>query len=97
MARQVKKIAVETGISGEKVLLRVRDAGPGFPAGSEARAVERFWRADPSRSRGGGGSGLGLAVVNAIVEAHRGQAMIGRNEFSGASVELRFALRTPAL
>jgi two-component system sensor histidine kinase AdeS len=92
-----KIIAVETGISGDVVLLRVRDAGPGFPAGAEVRAFEPFWRADPSRSRGAGGSGLGLAVVNAIVDAHRGQAMIGRNEPSGASVELRFALRTPAL
>ena len=50
----------------------MRDHGPGFPAGFEARAFERFARPDAGRS--GGGAGLGLAIVEAIARAHGGSA-----------------------
>jgi two-component system sensor histidine kinase BaeS len=33
---------------------------------------DRFWRADPSRTRDTGGSGLGLPIARQIVEAHHG-------------------------
>ena len=35
---------------------------------------ERFYRADPSRSRASGGVGLGLSIVAAVAEAHGGSA-----------------------
>ncbi len=34
---------------------------------------ERFYRADPSRSREAGGAGLGLAIVKQLIEAHGGR------------------------
>jgi len=53
-------------------VLTVADGGPGIPDDALARLVDRFSRADPSRSRRSGGSGLGLAIVEAIVTAHGG-------------------------
>ncbi|MGA9858745.1 MAG: HAMP domain-containing sensor histidine kinase, partial [Solirubrobacteraceae bacterium] len=59
------------GGNGE-VEIGVRDHGPGLPPGAGERLFERFWRAEPGRSRGPGGAGLGLAIVQAIAEAHGG-------------------------
>jgi len=81
---------VETCVVDGWAVLRVRDTGPGFPSGSEAQVFRAFWRADGSRSRKSGGSGLGLAVVQAIAEAHGGVALARNDAHSGgAMVEVR--------
>ncbi len=43
-----------------------------FEAEHLEHLFERFYRADPSRTRGSGGSGLGLSIVASIVDAHGG-------------------------
>ncbi len=53
--------------------LAVQDSGEGIPPEHLPHVFERFYRADPARSRTTGGAGLGLAIVRAIVEAHGGQ------------------------
>ncbi len=50
------------------------DEGPGFPPELAAHAFERFARGD--RARTGEGVGLGLAIVQAIAEAHGGRAAV---------------------
>jgi two-component system OmpR family sensor kinase len=59
---------------GHDAVLEVEDEGPGIPAEDAGRVFERFFRADPSRSRESGGSGLGLSIVAALAEAHGGSA-----------------------
>ena len=61
---------------GADAVIEVRDEGPGMAEADAARAFERFYRADASRSRHHGGSGLGLAIVDATVRAHGGTAAI---------------------
>ncbi|WP_299051366.1 HAMP domain-containing sensor histidine kinase [uncultured Nocardioides sp.] len=58
-----------------RVVLAVHDDGPGFDPDAAAHAFERFARGDPARVRAGG-VGLGLALVEAIVEAHGGAARL---------------------
>ena len=60
-----------TAGDGEAVLT-VADDGPGGTPEQAARAFERFYRVDDSRSRASGGTGLGLAIVRSVVEAHGG-------------------------
>jgi two-component system OmpR family sensor kinase len=79
--------------SGASALVEVADSGPGLHADEAARVFERFYRADPSRSRDRGGSGLGLAIVAAIAEAHGGRAVVESRVGEGA----RFVVTLPAL
>jgi two-component system OmpR family sensor kinase len=78
---------------GAAAVVEVADSGPGLDAEQAARVFERFYRADPSRSRDRGGSGLGLAIVAAIAEAHGGRASVESRVGSGA----RFVVSLPAL
>jgi two-component system, OmpR family, sensor kinase len=55
----------------------VHDDGPGFPPELVDHAFERFARGDASRTRGAdAGAGLGLALVQAIVQAHGGRVTL---------------------
>lgn len=80
------------GVSGAVAVLEVADHGPGMPAEAAARAFERFYRADPSRSRHRGGSGLGLSIVQSIVEAHGGRVELTSAVDAGTSVTIRLPL-----
>lgn len=55
-----------------KAVLQVRDSGVGIEAEHLPRIFDRFYRVDPARTRAGGHAGLGLAIVQALVEAHGG-------------------------
>ncbi len=82
-------LRITTRQEGEYALLEVVDHGPGLPDGGEELAFDRFWRGEASRNRHTGGSGLGLAVVRAIVEAHRGQASLTNHAGGGAVFVMR--------
>ena len=73
---------------GPRLVIEVRDAGPGFPAEFLPHAFERFARPDSGRARSDGGAGLGLAIVNAIALAHGGRPTARDLPDGGAVVAL---------
>jgi two-component system, OmpR family, sensor kinase len=78
------RIVVTVQMRAGMAMVAVADEGPGVPPDVMGRLFERFFRADPSRSRASGGSGLGLSIVAAIAEAHGGRVEVESPEGGGA-------------
>ncbi len=75
-ARKHTPAGTTVTVSARPGLLTVHDDGPGFPPDLVPAAFERFARADTSRARASGGAGLGLALVDAIAQAHGGSVSL---------------------
>jgi len=75
---------VEAREYGDAVRIEVRDDGPGIADKHRARVFERFYRADPSRSREAGGTGLGLSIVKHLVESMGGEVGVEPNAPRGS-------------
>jgi signal transduction histidine kinase len=75
------------GASGERVVVRVRDNGPGIPDTIRARAFQPDISTKGPRRRG-----LGLAICREIVERHGGSIEVERAEACGSS----FCVMLPA-
>ncbi|MFE3173333.1 sensor histidine kinase [Amycolatopsis sp. NPDC059090] len=71
-------------------IFEVTDTGTGISPEDLPRVFDRFWRADPSRSRISGGSGLGLAIVRKLTEAHGGEVTATSTPGEGTTFTLRF-------
>jgi two-component system sensor histidine kinase BaeS len=85
-------VVLELAVDDRWVVLFVRDDGPGLSREQAARVFERFYRADPSRSRDAGGSGLGLAITRSLVEAMGGSVAATS---AGAGRGTTFFIRLP--
>jgi PAS domain S-box-containing protein len=86
-------VSVWAGPAGEGVVVEVRDTGSGIGPEHLPRIFERFYRADPARSRDQGGTGLGLAIVKHLVEAHGGR--VDAESAPGKGTTVRIVLPPP--
>jgi len=84
--------AVDVRVVDGAAVLTVADEGPGLSEEEQARVFERFYRADPSRTRDAGGAGLGLAIVAAIAQAHGGRAEATTAPGGGAAFRITLPL-----
>lgn len=69
-------IQVSVASENGNAALRVEDKGMGIPPEALAHVFDRFYRAEPSRSKRIPGVGLGLALARWIVEKHRGRITV---------------------
>ncbi len=79
-------IQLSVGRISGSVEVSVSDSGTGIPEEDLMRVFEKFYRAEPARSRSSGGSGLGLAIAKGIVEAHGGSIQAENGQNGGAIV-----------
>jgi two-component system sensor histidine kinase ChvG len=86
-------ITVGTARSGDELVVRVEDEGPGVPEEAREAVFRRFQSIRPENEEFGKHSGLGLAIARTIVEGHQGTIAVESREdrLSGA----RFVVRLP--
>ncbi len=68
----------------QKILLGVRDTGPGIAPGDFKKLFEKFSRIESKAMQGVSGTGLGLAIAKEIVELHGGRIWIESEEGKGS-------------
>lgn len=73
----------------DTITMVVEDTGTGIPQQAIPHVFERFYRADPSRTRETGGTGIGLAIVKHLVERHDGDVWISSEPGAGTRVAFR--------
>jgi signal transduction histidine kinase len=75
------RVKVTASAEGARVVVRVRDDGPGIPAELTSRIFDPFFTTKPV----GKGTGLGLDIVRRLVDRNDGQIEVesepGRTEF----------------
>lgn len=69
------RVKISVTAEAGQAILRVQDNGIGIPPESLPHIFDRFYRAEPSRSKQIEGVGLGLALARWIVEKHRGRIL----------------------
>lgn len=90
-------VELELAATDDEAELQVRDTGIGIAPGDLEHVFDRFWRADPARSRTGErpGVGLGLAIAKWIVEAHGGTIGVQSRPGRGTTVRVTLPLSPP--
>ena len=83
------RVAIGTRRREGQVEISVSDQGIGIGEADLDRIFERFYRADPARSRETGGTGLGLAIVKHIATNHGGSVDVWSVEGSGSTFTVR--------
>jgi signal transduction histidine kinase len=90
------KVSIGLVDQGDTVALIVGDNGIGIPAADLPHIFDRFYRADPARSRTGErpGAGLGLAITKWIAEAHGGTITVQSRPGRGTAFTVTLPKRT---
>ncbi len=86
-------IGVTANAASDRLRVEVWDEGPGLPAGREQTLFEKFTRGEAESAIPG--VGLGLAICQAIIEAHDGQIRAANRAAGGASFTFTLPLETP--
>jgi PAS domain S-box-containing protein len=85
-------VQVEVEQRDDFVQFVVRDEGLGIAASDRERIFEKFYRADPSMSRGIGGTGLGLFLCRELVDRMGGRIWVESELGAGST----FTFELPA-
>jgi two-component system, OmpR family, phosphate regulon sensor histidine kinase PhoR len=87
---------VTSNDKGDVAMIAVTDNGSGIPRDALPRVFERFYRADPARSRAEGGTGLGLSIVKHLVERMNGEITADSELGKGTTIRFTMPLASPS-
>jgi heavy metal sensor kinase len=89
------QIQLRVASENDQAVLRVEDKGMGISPEALPHVFDRFYRAEPSRSKRIPGVGLGLALARWIVEKHRGRITAESRLGQGTCFTVCLPLVTP--
>jgi heavy metal sensor kinase len=78
-------ITLTVEAQGGEARISVQDTGIGIAPQHLPHIFERFYRADPARTRARGGTGLGLSIVEWIAHAHGGRIEVSSEPGRGTT------------
>ncbi len=90
------RVTLRVDIKDRLGYIVVQDTGIGIAPEEKLHIFERFYRADPVRTRKAGGSGLGLSIVDWVVRVHEGSIHVESQVGHGSTFTLSFPLTEDA-
>jgi signal transduction histidine kinase len=78
----------ELDVAERSIEISIDDDGPGIPEDELSRVLEPFYRLEQSRGRDTGGVGLGLAIAQAIAQAHGGTVTLLNRPVGGLRAKI---------
>jgi two-component system, OmpR family, sensor histidine kinase KdpD len=90
------ELRICAGRKGDRVLISIRDQGPGIAPDEQPRIFDKFYRgSNAGRTRG---TGMGLAIAREIAHAHGGEVWLEQSSAQGSEfcMSLPFAAQETA-
>ena len=77
----------------DRIVIAVRDRGPGIPEAQLDSVLAPFYRLEGSRNRKTGGAGLGLAIASELAKALGGELALSNRSGGGLTAQLTLPAR----
>ncbi|WP_148714404.1 ATP-binding protein [Chitinolyticbacter meiyuanensis] len=87
------RVDIDVSDQPDRLVITLRDQGPGIPEALFEQVFEPFYRVEGSRSRETGGTGLGLAIARSIARAHGGDIQLANRAGGGLAATLSLPRR----
>jgi two-component system, OmpR family, sensor histidine kinase KdpD len=87
-------ISVSAGLKDKRVIIRVKDRGPGIPERERERVFDKFYRRQTTKTHVPG-TGLGLYIAREIARAHGGDVWVEGEPGSGSEFCVALPLQDP--
>lgn len=90
-----KEINISSGISGDKIFIKVKDEGVGIKEEDFAKVFQKFSRLENHLTSKTQGNGLGLYITKQLVESMNGNISFTSEFNKGTTFEVEFSIYNP--
>ena len=87
-----KNVKIYQFISKKKLIIIIKDDGPGIPDTEFENVFKPFYKLDKSRNKAKSSVGLGLSIASDIIRSHGGEIELGKSDMKGLAVRVSFPI-----
>ncbi len=87
-----KNVKIYQFISKKKLIIIIKDDGPGIPDTEFENVFKPFYKLDKSRNKAKSSVGLGLSIASDIIRSHGGEIELGKSDMKGLEVRVSFPI-----